>query len=345
MIPSLNLIHKPDYGATSTTSSSHNGCSNDGRRSVLVNLDYSLDQKDHIGLQARKFHWFLLLVFFMFGLIVTEVTPGVSLSALKTKCFRSVLSDSTGEPSAYILRQDHPTSCICTVEKFSRSSQYCKSLLLLRHAKSSWESSFFVDDIDRHLSKKGIAVAHAVGRSLNDMNVKLPDLILSSPSVRTEETLNIVMGEWILGAESHKYPKFSLHFKGESEKQHDELNEKLEENNVKIQYSDALYSLSDEGYLHHLVAVLRNSSHFNQSYEPVRVLIVGHNPAMEELLNYLLPRRLNLADATLDNSHRHFAPGQFYEICFPGLGSWGDLEQTTMKDRIGILSLLLPLHK
>jgi phosphohistidine phosphatase SixA len=174
------------------------------------------------------------------------------------------------------------------------------------------------------------------------MNVKLPDLILSSPSVRTEETLNIVLGEWMLGAESQKYTKVRLRFKSASEEQHEKLSEKLVENNVKIQYSDALYSLSDEGYLHHLVAVLRDSSQFNKGNEPRRVLIVGHNPAMEDLLNYLSTRRLKLANASLDTSYRHFAPGQFYEICFPGLKSWVDFEQTTTK---GIVSLLLPLRK
>eukprot|EP00804_Cyclotella_cryptica_P019835 CCRYP_017027-RA/>CCRYP_017027-RA protein AED:0.38 eAED:0.38 QI:0/-1/0/1/-1/1/1/0/321 len=298
------------------------------------------------GLRAWKWHWFLLFGLSICGLIVTEVLPAVPLCALKTKFVGNVLSDSPTTPSAEVLRLHNPTpSCMCTVDKSSRDGQYCKSLLLLRHAKSSWEGSFFVDDINRHLSKKGIAVAHEVGRTLNRLNVKLPDLILSSPSVRTEETLNIVLGEWILGAEAEKHPKARLHFKSPSEEQKEKLNEKLVENNINIQYSDALYSLSDEGYLHHLVAVLRHISHFNEGDEPIRVLIVGHNPAIEDLLNYLSPRRISLEGSTLDTSHRHFAPGQFYEICFPYLRSWGELQQTAVRERTGIVSLLLPFHK
>lgn len=334
MIPYLNSIRKPGYGATSTPCSSRNSSRNDATGTVLINNN-TCDENDNVCFQSRTFDWFGIVVFLLFALIVTEVTHVASLSALTVKFLSIVRSDSPAAPSAGILRFENPTaSCTCTVEKSSSSGQYCKSLLLLRHAKSSWGSSFFVDDINRHISKKGIAVAHDVGRSLNHMNVKLPDLILSSPSVRTEETLNIVLGEWMLGAESQKNTKVKLRFKSASKEQHEKLNEKLVENNVKIQYSDALYSLSDEGYLHHLVAVLRDNSQFNKGNQPGRVLIVGHNPAIEDLLNYL-------SNATLDTSHRHFAPGQFYEICFPDLESWADLEQTTVK---GIISLLLPLQ-
>ena len=62
-----------------------------------------------------------------------------------------------------------------------------KNLYLLRHAKSSWDD-FALKDFDRPLSTRGIQDAELMGNYFKSKR-KVLDLVLSSPSKRTEETL------------------------------------------------------------------------------------------------------------------------------------------------------------
>ena len=66
-----------------------------------------------------------------------------------------------------------------------------KTLLLLRHAKSSWGDSS-AKDFDRTLAPRGIADAPRIGRALQ-LKGPLPDLILSSPAVRATQTVEAVV--------------------------------------------------------------------------------------------------------------------------------------------------------
>ncbi len=66
-----------------------------------------------------------------------------------------------------------------------------KTLLLLRHAKSSWGDSA-ARDFDRPLAPRGIADAPRVGHALQQ-RVPLPDLILSSPALRATQTIEAVV--------------------------------------------------------------------------------------------------------------------------------------------------------
>ena len=66
-----------------------------------------------------------------------------------------------------------------------------KTLLLLRHAKSSWGDSS-ASDFDRPLAHRGIVDAPRVGRALQQQG-PLPDLILSSPAVRATQTIEAVV--------------------------------------------------------------------------------------------------------------------------------------------------------
>ncbi len=59
-------------------------------------------------------------------------------------------------------------------------------LILIRHAKSSWDSPT-LGDHDRPLNGRGRRSASAIGAWLNDHGY-LPDLVLSSDSKRTRET-------------------------------------------------------------------------------------------------------------------------------------------------------------
>ena len=65
-----------------------------------------------------------------------------------------------------------------------------KKLLLMRHAKSSWDNSD-IPDHERSLKKRGKKDAERMGKLLKSKELK-PDLILSSTALRAKETAEIV---------------------------------------------------------------------------------------------------------------------------------------------------------
>ena len=68
-----------------------------------------------------------------------------------------------------------------------------RQLILLRHAKSSWDSGA-KRDFDRPLNKRGLRNAPRMGRWLKEKGL-VPDHIVSSPAKRAEFTVNAVIGE------------------------------------------------------------------------------------------------------------------------------------------------------
>jgi phosphohistidine phosphatase len=72
-------------------------------------------------------------------------------------------------------REDRPTP------------MFMRQLLLLRHAKSSWDDRS-VPDRDRGLAPRGQYAAAAMGQAMRRLGLA-PDLILVSPARRTRETL------------------------------------------------------------------------------------------------------------------------------------------------------------
>ena len=68
-----------------------------------------------------------------------------------------------------------------------------KTLLLVRHAKSSWKDAE-LDDIDRPLNERGIRDAPEMGRRLLQRSL-IPDLIVSSPAVRALTTARAIARE------------------------------------------------------------------------------------------------------------------------------------------------------
>ncbi|PZV33347.1 SixA phosphatase family protein [Mesorhizobium kowhaii] len=68
-----------------------------------------------------------------------------------------------------------------------------KQLLLLRHAKSSWDDPD-LDDFDRPLAGRGLKAAKLMGRELATRDW-LPDLVLVSPALRTRDTWRLVAAE------------------------------------------------------------------------------------------------------------------------------------------------------
>ena len=68
-----------------------------------------------------------------------------------------------------------------------------KRLILMRHAKSSWDQPDLAD-FDRPLNKRGKRDAPLMARRLRDLPEK-PDLILTSPAERALSTARIVADE------------------------------------------------------------------------------------------------------------------------------------------------------
>jgi phosphohistidine phosphatase len=119
-----------------------------------------------------------------------------------------------------------------------------KTLLLLRHAKSSWKHAE-LEDHDRPLNKRGKRTAPLMGALLQAESL-VPDLILCSSAVRAYNTALLV-------AEACNYEG-------------------------KIKQTRTLYLAEPQAY----VEVLRKVA---EKYE--RVLVVGHNPGLEKLLEAL----------------------------------------------------------
>jgi phosphohistidine phosphatase len=119
-----------------------------------------------------------------------------------------------------------------------------KTLLILRHAKSSWK---FPDlsDHDRPLNRRGKRDAPRMGKILKERGL-VPDLVISSTATRAKDTAEAV-------AKYSGYKGKRIRFK-------------------------PLYAAEPGAYL----AVLRE---LTDNYQ--RVLIVGHNPGVEELIELL----------------------------------------------------------
>lgn len=120
-----------------------------------------------------------------------------------------------------------------------------RELLLLRHAKSDWDSDA-TSDIERPLAKRGRRDAPRIGEWLYREGL-VPSLILSSPAERARETTLRVC-------------------KGLDYKKRD------------IKWDAAIYEAD-------LETLLRVLGDYGQA--PSTLLMVGHNPGLEDLLRYL----------------------------------------------------------
>lgn len=78
-----------------------------------------------------------------------------------------------------------------------------KTIILVRHAKSSWKNPS-LDDFDRPLSKRGKRNAPFMGEKLKQRKI-IPDLVLSSPAKRARKTAAAV-------ARTLDYPKKKIMF-------------------------------------------------------------------------------------------------------------------------------------
>lgn len=131
-----------------------------------------------------------------------------------------------------------------------------KTLLLLRHAKSSWDNAQLTDH-DRPLNERGKTDAPRIGKVIRDQKL-VPDLILSSTAERALETAEAVA--------------FACNYDRE------------------LVLSRELYHAPPQQYVQLLVGL---------GDELERVMVVGHNPGIEELVVWFTGSYVPMPTATL----------------------------------------------
>ena len=156
-----------------------------------------------------------------------------------------------------------------------------KTLLVLRHAKSSWQDPA-LDDHDRPLNKRGQQDGPRMGALVREHRLT-PDVIISSDAVRARLTAEAV-------AEAARYTS-------------------------EILLDPHLYIASPAGIL----AVLRTV----RETKAGTVMIVGHNPGLEELVAQLTGEQQDLPTAALA------------QIVLP-IDQWRDLKVSTRGTLLGL---------
>jgi phosphohistidine phosphatase len=131
-----------------------------------------------------------------------------------------------------------------------------KMLLIMRHAKSSWDDTG-LHDHDRPLNKRGKLNAPRMGRLLRELDLA-PDLILTSSARRARDTAEAV-------ADQSGYI-----------------------GDIKVE--EELYAAPPEVYLE----ALASAEDRNEC-----ILIIGHNPGLEELLEMLTGEQESLPTAAI----------------------------------------------
>jgi phosphohistidine phosphatase len=150
-------------------------------------------------------------------------------------------------------------------------------LLVLRHAKA--EDGAGQSDKERALTKRGRRAATRVGELLAD---RLPDRILSSTSLRTRETVELLT-------------KAAAYF-------------------GPIEFSDALYLAEPSAYL---------KAARERGGDAQCLMLVGHNPGLEDLVTELTGERVTLATAALAE-------------CTLEVDSWANVTLETHAELVGL---------
>ena len=131
-----------------------------------------------------------------------------------------------------------------------------KTLLLMRHAKSSWDNNDLAD-FDRPLNGRGRHDAPRMGRLLAQVDLT-PDLIITSAARRAASTAELVA--------------LAADYSGD------------------IRYTRELYQADADAYLE----LARETAD-----DVNRLLLVGHNPDMEELVALLAGHGERMSTAAL----------------------------------------------
>lgn len=142
-----------------------------------------------------------------------------------------------------------------------------KRLLLMRHAKSDWTDAV-LEDHDRPLNDRGRRDAPRMGRLLAAEGL-VPDLVVCSTAVRARQTLEGLAAGGGLGEAA-------------------------------VVHEASLYLASPGTILAVARAAVGDAGAAGDAGgEPERVLLIGHNPGMEELASRLAGRFVRFPTATL----------------------------------------------
>jgi phosphohistidine phosphatase len=162
-----------------------------------------------------------------------------------------------------------------------------KTLLVLRHAKSSWNHPE-LDDHERPLNERGRRDGPRMGELMRKYGL-MPDILISSDAVRAQLTAGAV-------AEAARYA-------GE------------------ILLDPRLYMASPADILSLLRTVRENAE---------TVMIIGHNPGLEELVERLTGERQDLPTAALAHIVLEIAHWRDLTLSTRGtlLGHWRPKELT-----------------
>lgn len=126
-----------------------------------------------------------------------------------------------------------------------------RTLLLLRHAKSSWDRPD-LDDMERPLNARGQRAAPLMGRYISGRGL-VPDLVLCSTAIRARQTLELVTAEW----------------------------ETIDGDEVNVSMRSSLYLAS----VGELLAMVKRADDDAKS-----IMIVGHNPGLAIFAGLLADR-------------------------------------------------------
>lgn len=159
-----------------------------------------------------------------------------------------------------------------------------KTIILLRHAKSSWGEAS-VEDFDRSLNPRGERAASLVGQFLRHEGLH-PDIVLCSAARRTRETLVRVQGAF-----------------GED---------------VPALIERDLYLASTTTLLDRLRRL---------SDDADRVLVIGHNPGLEDLAATLIEPQGTPLEEKLAMKY----PTAGLAVLSADIGRWHDLKKRSCK--------------
>lgn len=123
-----------------------------------------------------------------------------------------------------------------------------KRLTLMRHGDAQWKDPE-VEDFARPLNRRGNVEAEAMARRLTELTL-IPDLIIASPALRTQQTAEIIARELALPPRS-------------------------------LRNEEALYLSGAQEILQLARAIGPRIAH---------LMIIGHNPGISELVHLLAPR-------------------------------------------------------
>ena len=161
-----------------------------------------------------------------------------------------------------------------------------KELLILRHAKSSWDSGAR-RDFDRPLNARGRNAAPLMGRFIAGKNL-VPDIVFCSAAVRTRETFDLLKTAF------EKPPA--------------------------VIYRENLYLASVE----RLLETIADADDADE-----RVMVIGHNPGMEDLALTLADPRASDQRALLRLSEK-YPTGALTEFAFD-IPAWREIAPETGK--------------